>query len=77
MEIENGNGKWSSVLELVFEDKLHEYIQRRKRHKKEEANSRNFFKAIDEMPYVIDLWDRDDNLIFANKYSQIYGQTSI
>ena len=65
-ESEGPDGSWSNVIDLAFEDSFItiETIF----FKKYESESRKFRQSIDEIPYVIDLWDKE--VEFSNRYSR-------
>ena len=70
-ETQHPDGSWSNVIDLVFEDGSFITIANDiTNFKTNESESRKFRQAIDEIPYVIDLWDKEDNLIFSNRYSR-------
>ena len=64
-ETQHPDGSWSNVIDLVFEDGSFITIANDiTNFKTYESESRKFRQAIDEIPYVIDLWDKEDNLIW-------------
>jgi len=70
-ESENPDGSWSNIIDLAFEDgSFITIFNDITNFKKNETESRKFRQAIDEMPYVIDLWDEEDKLIIANESSR-------
>ena len=71
LEHQNGLGEWFNVIDLKFNDgSFITILTDITSFKESEKKGEEFRDAIDEMPYVIDLWDEEDNLIFSNRYSQ-------
>ena len=69
--MEYEEGVWANVIDLVFEDgSFITIFNDITNFKKNENESRKFRQAIDEMTYVIDLWDEEDKLIIANESSR-------
>ena len=70
-ETQHPDGSWSNVIDLVFEDGSFITIANDiTNFKTYESESQKFYKAIDEIPYVIDLWNENDKLVIANKFSR-------
>ncbi len=69
-EQKNKLDEWFYVIDLKFEDgsfisMLTDITPLKDKEKKGEE----FKDAIDEIPFIVDLWDKDDKLIYANKNS--------
>ena len=69
LEHQNEKNEWFNVIDLTFDDGSFATIFTDITRKDKEKENAEFKAAIDEVPYHIDLWDKDDKLIFANKNS--------
>ena len=71
LEHQNSLGEWFNVIDLKFNDgSFITILTDITSFKESEKKSEELRDTIDEMPYVVDLWDKEDNLIFSNRYSQ-------
>ena len=70
LEHQNEKDEWFNVIDLTLDDGSFVTIFTDiTPFKVKEKENEEFKAAIDEIPYHIDLWDKDDRLIFANKNS--------
>jgi len=71
LEHQNNFGEWFNVIDLKFNDgSFITILTEITSFKESEKKGEEFRDAINEIPYNIDLWDKDDKLIFANKNSR-------